>query len=80
MNRPSMVKYRLMPRGPIVFEVDVEGFGPVVITSRKAGIFNGRLMNRPVLDAALRLVEDYADRNKDELAEHYAAIAAQNAA
>jgi hypothetical protein len=75
-----MVKYRVDPGGPIVFEADVEGFGPVVVTSRKPGIFNGRLMNRPVLLAALQLVEDFADAHEQDLAPHYAAIAAQNAA
>jgi hypothetical protein len=61
-----------------VFTVEVDGFGPVIITSRKAQIFNGRLNVAPVLKKALRLVEDFAERNKQELAVHYASIAEQD--
>jgi hypothetical protein len=73
-----MVTYELRAGGPIVFTVQVDGFGPVIITSRKPQIFNGRLNVAPVLKQALRLVEDFAERNKQELAVHYTAIAAQD--
>jgi hypothetical protein len=70
----DMVTYEVRPDGPIVFTAEVDGFGPVIITSRKQGIFNGRLTVAPVLKKALRLVEDFADKHKDELAVHYTAI------
>jgi hypothetical protein len=73
-----MVTYELRAGGPIVFTVEVDGFGPVVITSRKPQIFNGRLNVAPVLKKALRIVEDFAERNKQELAVHYASIAEQD--
>jgi hypothetical protein len=76
-----MVIYEMGPGGPIVFTADVDGFGAVTITSRKPGIFNGRLTNRAILRAALNAVEAFADAHKDELAPHYEAIVAgQNAA
>ena len=70
-----MVTYEVRPGGPIVFTAHVDEFGPVTITSLKPGIFNGRLPIGPVLGAALRLVEAFADEHKEELATHYAAIA-----
>ncbi|HEY3593787.1 MAG TPA: hypothetical protein VGL13_07935 [Polyangiaceae bacterium] len=73
-----MVTYELRAGGPIVFTVQVEGFGPVLITSRKPQIFNGRLTVAPVLKAALRMVEAFAEQNKAELAAHYEAIAQQD--
>jgi hypothetical protein len=75
-----MVTYDVRPEGPIVFTAEVDGFGPVTITSRKPGIFNGRLTVAPVLKKALRLVEDFADKHKEELAVHYAAIGPGQAA
>jgi hypothetical protein len=75
-----MVIFEVKPGGPVVFTADVEGFGSVTITSRRPGIFNGRLMNPPVLRAALQMVGQYADDHKDELAEYYAVIAKQDAA
>jgi hypothetical protein len=75
-----MVIFEVKPGGPIVFTADIEGFGLVTITSRRSGIFNGRLMNPPVLRAALQMVEQYADEHKDELAEHYGLIAKLDAA
>ncbi len=71
-----MVSYEVRPGGPIVFTAQVDGFGPVTITSRKQGIFNGRLEIRSVLSVALRLVESFADEHTDELTIHYTAIAA----
>jgi len=50
------------------------------VTSRRPGIFNGRLMNPPVLRVALEMVEKYTDDHKDQLAQHYAVIAKQDAA
>jgi hypothetical protein len=76
-----MVTYETRPGGPIVFTANVDGFGAVTITSRKPGIFNGRLTDRGILRAALNAVEVFADDHKDELAVCYEAIAAaQNAA
>jgi hypothetical protein len=75
-----MVTYETRPDGAIVFTVHVDGFGPVVITSRKPRIFNGRLANAPVLKAALRRVEQFAEQHREELAPHYAAIAERDAA
>ena len=73
--------YNVRLGGPIVFTAHVDGFGPVTITSRKPGIFNGRLPVGSVLRVALRQVEDFADDHKDELATHHAAVgAATNAA
>jgi hypothetical protein len=76
----SMVTFELMPGGPIVFTAEVDDFGPVTVTSRRPGVFNGRLMNPPVLRAALQMVEAFADDHKGELAELYEAIAKQDAA
>jgi len=70
-----MVTYEIASEGPIVFTVQVEGFGPVVITSRKPRIFNGRLTVAPVLKKALRLVEQFAEQHQQDLARHYQAIA-----
>jgi hypothetical protein len=76
-----MVTYEMRPGGPIVFTASVDGFGAVTITSRKPGIFNGRLTDRTILRAALNAVEAFADGHKGELAVCYEAIAAaQNAA
>jgi hypothetical protein len=75
-----MVTYEVRPGGPIVFTAAVDGFGPVTITSSRPTIFNGRVTNRPVLQAALRQVEAFVDQHKDELAPLYAAIAAPSAA
>jgi hypothetical protein len=76
-----MVTYEMKPGGPIVFTANVDGFGAVTITSRKPGIFNGRLTDRIILRAALNAVEAFADDHKAELAACYEAIAAaQNAA
>jgi len=75
-----MVTYEVRPGGPIVFTAIVDGYGPVTITSRRPTIFNGRLTDRPVLQAALRQVETFVDQHKDELAPQYAAIAAPTAA
>jgi hypothetical protein len=70
-----MVRYDVEPGGLIVFTAEVDGFGPVTITSRRPGIFNGRLTNRPVLTAALRMVEAFAAAHKDDLNAHYIALA-----
>jgi hypothetical protein len=79
--RAAMVTYEMRHGGPIVFTATVDGFGAVTITSRKAGIFNGRLTDRAVLRAALNAVEAFADDHKEELTVCYDAIAAgQNAA
>jgi hypothetical protein len=59
----------------IVFTAQVEGFGPVEITSRRPGIFSGRLPDRKVLSQAMKLVEDFVDQNKAELSPIYARIA-----
>jgi hypothetical protein len=59
----------------IVFTANVEGFGPVEITSRRSGIFSGRLQDRKVLTSALQLVERFADEKKAELQPIYARIA-----
>jgi len=58
----------------IVFTAHVEGHGPVEITSRRPGIFSGRLANRMVLRQALAEVERFADQNQPVLADHYARI------
>jgi hypothetical protein len=80
-GRATMVTYEMKPGGPIVFTANVDGFGAVTITSRKPGIFNGRLTDRIILRAALNAVEAFADDHKAELATCYEAIAAaQNAA
>jgi hypothetical protein len=75
-----MVTYEVRAGGPIVFTAVVDGYGPVTITSRRSTIFNGRLTNRSVLQAALRQVEAFVDQHKDELAPVYAAFAAPTAA
>jgi len=76
-----MVTYEMGPGGPIAFTADIDGFGAVTITSRKPGIFNGRLTNRAILRAALNAVEAFADEHKDELAPHYESmLAGQDAA
>jgi hypothetical protein len=76
-----MVTYEMRPGGPIVFTADVDGFGAVKITSRKLGIFSGRVTNRAILRAALNAVEAFADAHKDELDMHYKAmLTGQNAA
>jgi hypothetical protein len=75
-----MVTYEVKPGGPIVFTAEVDGFGPVSVTSRRPGIFNGRLTNRPILAEALRLVEAFADEHKAELAGQYEIIAKPDAA
>jgi hypothetical protein len=74
-SRRAMVTYEVRTHDTIVFIAVVDGYGPVTITSRNPGIFNGRLPLRPILTTALRLVEKFADDHKDELAVHYAAIA-----
>jgi hypothetical protein len=76
-----MVTYEVRSGGPIAFTAIVDGFGAVTITSRRPGIFNGRLTDRAILRAALTAVEAFVDDHKDELAPHYESIAAgQNAA
>jgi hypothetical protein len=75
-----MVTYEVRPGGPIVFTAMIDGVGAVAITSRRPGIFNGRLTDRVALRAALTAVEAFVDAHKDELAPHYAAIDEQNAA
>ncbi len=70
-----MVTYEVGLGGPIVFTANVDGFGAVRITSRKPGIFNGRLTDRAVLRAALTAVEVFVDEHEDELAPHYEAMA-----
>jgi hypothetical protein len=76
-----MVTYEVRPGGPIVFTANIDGFGAVTITSRRTGIFNGRLMDPAMLRIALNAVEAFADEHKVELAPHYEAITAgQNAA
>jgi len=76
-----MVTYEVRPGGPIVFTANVDGFGAVTITSRKPGIFNGRLTDRAVLRAALTAVEAFVGDHEVELAPHYESIATdQNAA
>jgi hypothetical protein len=75
-----MVTYEVKPGGPIVFTAEVDGFGPVTITSRRRGIFSGRLTVRPVLSAALGMVEAFAVAHKDELNSHYVAFAEPTAA
>ncbi len=65
----------------IVFTAHVDGYGPVDITSRRPGIFSGRLSDRQLLREALARVEAFADEHKAELSEHYERInAALNAA
>ena len=81
MGEHCMVTYEMRPGGPIVFTANIDGFGAVAITSRKPGIFNGRLTDRAILRAALNAVEAFADERKEELAPHYEAlVAGQNAA
>jgi hypothetical protein len=64
----------------LVFTANVEGFGPVEVTSRRPGIFSGRLRDRKILGAAMTLVESFADANQAELAPHYAHIATTQSA
>ncbi len=64
----------------IVFTAHVEGHGPVEITSRKRGIFAGRLPYRKLLREALARVEEFADQHESELSEHYARINATRTA
>jgi len=59
----------------LVFTAHVEGFGPVEVTSRRPGIFSGRLPDRKILSLALKEVEEFVDAHKDELAPLYARIA-----
>lgn len=75
-----MVTYEVKPGGPIVFSVDIDGYGRVPITSRRPGFFCGRVTNRAVLQAALRDAERFADEHETELAVHYANIAQPTAA
>jgi hypothetical protein len=71
-----MVTYEMRPGGPIAFTASIDGFGAVTITSRKPGIFNGRLTDRAILRAALNAVEAFVDEHKDELTPQYEAMAA----
>ncbi len=64
----------------IVFTAHVEGHGPVEITSRRPGIFSGRLADRKILSQALAQVEQFADQYRRELSEHYARINAARSA
>ena len=61
--------------GPILFVAEVEGFGPVGVTSRRKGIFSCRLTERHALEAALKAVEAFADAHAAELDVHYDEIA-----
>jgi hypothetical protein len=79
-NSMENVTFKAMPDGPIVFVAEVGGFGPVPITSRRKGIYSGRLPIPQVLSAAMKMVEAFAESHEAELAPHYAAIAEASAA
>jgi hypothetical protein len=75
----GMVTY-VVSNGRIVFTAHVDGYGPIDVTSRRPGIFSGRLADRQLLREALARVEAFADEHKIELSEHYERINAARSA
>ena len=69
------VTFHVAPGGPIVLVAQIEGFGPVEVKTSRKGIFSCRVTDRSAREAALHLVEAFADEHADELQVHYDQIA-----
>ncbi len=65
------VRYEVPKGGPIVFLVEVEGFGDVKVTSARKGIFSCRATDRSALSLALKAAEAFVDAHASELQSHY---------